>query len=212
MESDEVKAINYGVHVESYGSRHVGRNVEIVSEDMIMKKKTMLKGKSMQSQYSEAKKKAKSAFMHGDLMEDVNVNQPLGYEKGGRDNVYKLRKELYGLRQALRVWLNKSENEKPVDNISYKQIVGSSMYFLATRLDFAYSVCLVARYMERPTEIHLVTTKVILRYLKGTMNPSVLYKMNDEMILQGWSDSDYAGDNDDRKSTIEYVFKLGSGL
>lgn len=63
--------------------------------------------------------------------------------------------------------------------------------------------------MERPTKIHLAATKRIIRYLKGTMNLRVLYKMNDEMVLQGWSDSDYAGDNDERKNTIGYVFKLG---
>lgn len=31
------------------------------------------------------------------------------------------------------------------------------------------------------------------------MNLGILYKMNDEMTLQGWSDSDYARDSDDRK-------------
>ncbi|XP_050919538.1 uncharacterized mitochondrial protein AtMg00810-like [Lathyrus oleraceus] len=108
--------------------------------------------------------------------------------------------------------LTKDENGKPDDATRYKQMARSLMYLLASRSDLAYLVCLVARYMERPTEIHLETMERILRYLKGTVNLGVLYKMNDEMKLQGWSGSGYVGVSDDRKSTTGYVFKHGSYL
>jgi hypothetical protein len=52
----------------------------------------------------------KSAFLHGELSEDVYVEQPLGYHKGGKDKVYKLRKALYGLKQAPRAWYSKIES------------------------------------------------------------------------------------------------------
>jgi hypothetical protein len=108
--------------------------------------------------------------------------------------------------------LARDENGKMVDATNFKQMVGCLMYLLATRPDLAYSVCLIARYMERPTEIHAASAKRILRYLKGTLNYGILYK-KDELgsELKGWTDSDYAGDLDDRKSTSGYVFKLGSG-
>lgn len=51
----------------------------------------------------------KSAFLNGELMEDVYVDQPLGYEKGGREKAYKLRKVFYGLRQTPRAWYSKIE-------------------------------------------------------------------------------------------------------
>lgn len=86
------------------------------------------------------------------------------------------------------------------------------MDLLATRHDLAYSICLVAMYTERSTKTYLVATQRILRYLKGTTNLGIMYKMNDEAIMHGWSDSDFAGDNDDIKSTPRYVFKLGSCL
>jgi hypothetical protein len=58
----------------------------------------------------------KSAFLHGELVEDIYVYQPLGYQNGNSDMVYKLRKALYGLKQAPRVWYSKIEayfhNEK----------------------------------------------------------------------------------------------------
>ena len=52
----------------------------------------------------------KSAFLHGDLEEDVYVAQPLGYEvKGEEHKVYKLKKALYGLKQAPRAWFSRIE-------------------------------------------------------------------------------------------------------
>jgi hypothetical protein len=270
----------------------------------------------------------KSAFLHGELVENVYVEQPLGYKKGNDSQVYKLKKALYGLRQAPRAWYSKIEayflNEKfekcfcehtlfvkvddkgkilivsvyvddliytgndehmmrnfkrsmremfamtdlgkmkyflgieviqnkqgifinqqkygseilqrfgmsdcngvcspivpgcklvkdeagkAIDATMYKQMIGCLMYMLATRPDMAYSVCLTARYMERPTEMHVAAVKRILRYLKGTLDHGILYKpkAGGELILEGWSDSDYAGDYDDRKSTSGYVFTM----
>ncbi|KAL6330034.1 hypothetical protein AAG906_039949 [Vitis piasezkii] len=52
----------------------------------------------------------KSVFLHGELKEDVYVEQPLGYiRKGKEERVYKLKKTLYGLKQAPRAWYNKIE-------------------------------------------------------------------------------------------------------
>jgi hypothetical protein len=52
----------------------------------------------------------KSAFLHGELAENVFVDQPLGYQRGSNRQVYKLKKALYGLRQAPRAWYSKIES------------------------------------------------------------------------------------------------------
>ena len=272
----------------------------------------------------------KSAFLHGELSEDVYVEQPRGYEKKGKKHlVYKLHKALYGLKQAPRAWFNRIESyflkegfqrceseqtlftkrsstgkiiivsiyvddliftgdddailtdfkrsmlrefdmsdlgsmrfflgievlqrddgificqrkyaleilkrfgmlesnevnspiipgfkiSKDEDGISvndthYKQLVGSLMYLTATRPDMMFVTCLISRYMGRPTNLHLQVAKRALRYLKGTMNYGIHYKKKGSGKLLAYTDSDYAGDIEDRKSTSGYVFLMNSG-
>ena len=98
-----------------------------------------------------------------------------------------------------------------VDGTLYKQIVGSLMYLTATRPDMMYVVSLISRYMEQPIELHLKAAKRVLRYLKGTTNFGLFYKKGGNEELVGYTDNDYAGDQDDRKSTSGYVFRLSSG-
>ena len=272
----------------------------------------------------------KSAFLHGEINEDVYVDQPKGYVREGSEHkVYKLQKALYGLKQAPRAWFSRieahflnegfkkcpneqtlftkrsdegkwlivsiyvddliytSEDEgmmtefkksmmkafdmtdlgkmrfflgievlqkptgificqrryandvlkrfgmsecKPVsspivsgfkigrdvngvavDDTFYKQIVGSLMYLTATRPDIMFSVSLISRYMSKPTELHLQAAKRILRYLRGTTSHGIFYKKGGKGDLVVFTDSDYAGDEEDSKSTSGYVFLLSSG-
>ncbi|CAL5357308.1 unnamed protein product [Camellia sinensis] len=107
--------------------------------------------------------------------------------------------------------LFKDENGIGVDETLFKQMVGCLMYLTATRLDLMFAVSLISRYMAKPTELHLLAAKRILRYLKGTTGLGVFYKKGWCEDLVGYADSDYAGDLEDRKSTSGYVFMLGSG-
>ena len=75
-----------------------------------------------------------------------------------------------------------------------------------------YVVSLISRYMENPTKIHLLAAKRIFRYLQGTRYFGLFYKKTKKLELFGFTDSDYARDQDDRKSTTGYVFMLGTGV
>lgn len=59
--------------------------------------------------------------------------------------------------------------------------------------------------------MHLLAAKRILRYLQGTRDFGLVYKKSEKSNLLGYTDSDYAGDRDDRKSTSGYAFMFGSG-
>ncbi|XP_069146145.1 uncharacterized mitochondrial protein AtMg00810-like [Solanum lycopersicum] len=107
--------------------------------------------------------------------------------------------------------LNNAGRGAKVDNTLYRQIVGNLMYLTATRPDIMYGVSLISRYMESPTAIHLLAAKRIFRYLQGTKDFGLFYKKGEKSDLIGFVDSDYADDQDDRKSTSGYVFVLGTG-
>jgi hypothetical protein len=68
--------------------------------------------------------------------------------------------------------------------------------------------------MEDPKASHWAAVKQILRYLSGTVDYGCIYKKlnKSETVMTGYSDSDLAGDVDDRKSTSGSVFLLGSSL
>ncbi|KAF5476385.1 hypothetical protein F2P56_008108 [Juglans regia] len=81
--------------------------------------------------------------------------------------------------------LNKDHEGKNVASTLYKQIVGSLMYLTATRSDIMYSVSLISRYMENPTEMHLLAAKRIVRYLQGTRDFGLFYKKGEMLELFG---------------------------
>ena len=272
----------------------------------------------------------KSTFLHGELSEDVYVEQPRGYEQKGNEHmVYRLHKALYGLKQAPRAWFGRiethfiregfqrchseqtlftksgeggkilivsvyvddliftgddelmmadfkrsmmrefdmsdlgrmrfflgievlqnsdgiyicqrkyalevlgrfgmeeskavrspivpgckmyrDEDGDRIDETLYKQIVGSFMYLTATRPDMMFVVSLISRYMSRPTELHMKVAKRALRYLKGSINYGIFYKRGGAEELMAFTDSDYAGDVEDRRSTSGHVFLMGAG-
>lgn len=270
----------------------------------------------------------KSAFLNGELEEEVYVQQPQGFEARGEEGkVYKLKKALYGLKQAPRAWNSKidayflrsgfmrspsepslyvkkngedflmvclyvddliyvgtnanmvdsfkeammkeyemtdlglmkyflgiqvkqskgeifitqekyvsdmlkkfrMENSNPAptpmalneklqlddgaeksDPKIYRSLVGSLIYLTNTRPDIVHSVSLVSRFMNEPSKLHFAAAKRILRYLRGTKKLGIKYVKEEDNKLVGYTDSDWAGSLDDRKSTSAYVFCLGS--
>jgi hypothetical protein len=113
-----------------------------------------------------------------------------------------------------RLKLNKLKGEELVDATAYRSLIGSLRYIVNTRPDLAYAVGVVSRYMEAPGKDHWLVVKRILRYLKGTVGYGCRYIKGGEMqpMLLGYSDSDYAGDVEDRKSTSSAVYFLGKSL
>ncbi|KAG6529238.1 hypothetical protein ZIOFF_011434 [Zingiber officinale] len=104
------------------------------------------------------------------------------------------------------VKLSKHDEEEKVDPTFFKSLVGSLRYLTCTRPDILYAVGLVSRYMEDPTTTHLKIAKRILRYIKGTIDFGLLYSTSNHFKLEGYSDSDWGGDIDDRKSTTGFVY------
>jgi hypothetical protein len=90
--------------------------------------------------------------------------------------------------------------------------VGSLNYLTTTRPDIAYSVSILSQFMAKPHENHWKAAKRVIQYLKGTIDFRIEYTNDFDVELTGFSDSDWAGDPDDMKSTIGYAYSIGSGI
>lgn len=110
---------------------------------------------------------------------------------------------------ALNEKLHVNDDAEKIDPTTYRKLVGSLLY-INTRPDITHAVSLLSRFMNEPSKIHLSSAKRILRYLKGTKDHGIEFKKEDCCKLVGYTDSDWAGSVDDRKSTSGYIFCLGT--
>jgi len=106
-----------------------------------------------------------------------------------------------------------NDTSSPLCNATqYRSIVGKLIFASNTvRFDISYAVSTLSRYLREPTENQLRAAKRVLRYLKDTSDFGITYKSGTELKLDGYSNTDWAGDPIDRKSTAGYVFKVANG-
>ena len=109
-----------------------------------------------------------------------------------------------------RLRLSREGEGEEVESTYFKKLIGCLRYLTLTRPNLFYSVSYLSRFMSKPYSDHTVAAKRVLRYIKGTTDYSLVYKSDKESRLIGFCDSDYTGDQDDRKSTSGYIFFLGS--
>jgi hypothetical protein len=119
----------------------------------------------------------------------------------------------------------------PYDNPQlYRQVLGALQYVTLTRPDVAFSVNKLSQFMHCPTTEHWTAVKRLLRYLNGTRHLGLFFSCHSKFHLHFFSDgaldgphlggsqlhlfsdSDWGGDPDDRRSTGGYAVYLGSNL
>ncbi|KAM6562807.1 hypothetical protein CsatB_022805 [Cannabis sativa] len=98
-----------------------------------------------------------------------------------------------------------------MSKVPYSSAVGTIMYLMVcTRPDLAFAISTLSKYMANPGKIHWLAMKWVFRYLVGTPKVGLIYKQQKfSTNIEGYSDADYAGDRDSRKSTSSYMFLLG---
>ena len=101
---------------------------------------------------------------------------------------------------------------KSVDSSLYRSIISSLLYLTASRLDISYSVRMCARYQANPKESHMTTLKIIIKYVKTIAKFGVWYNKDTNDVLAGYSDANWAGNADNRKSTLGDCFYVGTIL
>jgi len=105
-----------------------------------------------------------------------------------------------------------ASEDKDVDPTLYRQLIGSLMYLVNTRPDICYAVNTLSQCMVEPKRAHWATTKLVLRYIQGTINYGLLYTRSKDIRLSGFIDADWAGSSVDWKSTSGYCFNIGLGM
>jgi hypothetical protein len=113
-----------------------------------------------------------------------------------------------------RLKLSKQRPQPLVDATAYQSIVESLRYLVNTHPDLTFAVNYVSHFLEEPREDHLVAVKKILRYVAGTCNWGLWFgqKKENQALLTGFNDADFAGDVDAKKSTTGVIFFLMNNL
>ena len=115
----------------------------------------------------------------------------------------------------MKLKLLKEGTTPAVDATEYRSLIGSLRYLCNSRPDLAYAVGYLSRFMEAPRQEHLAAVKRVLRYVAGTVHWGVHYRpagrRETAPQLTGYSDSDLAGDVNDRKSTGGLIFFMAGG-
>ncbi|CAI7891070.1 unnamed protein product [Closterium sp. NIES-54] len=105
-------------------------------------------------------------------------------------------------------------DENPMDPESAKafhSVVGSCMYAaVSTRPDLSFPVGVLGRVVSNPMVEHVRASRRLLRYIKGTTRMGLHYE-KEPVVLQGYTDADWAGDPSTRQSTSGYIFTLVGG-
>ena len=105
-----------------------------------------------------------------------------------------------------------ADSGDPVDKGKYQRLVGRLIYLSHTRPDIAYAVSIVSRYMHDPRSSHMDAVIRILRYLKNCPGKRIILSNNGHLRIEGYTDADWAGCLDDRRSTSGYCVFLGGNL
>jgi hypothetical protein len=100
----------------------------------------------------------------------------------------------------------------PLENASeYRHLVGALQYCTLTRPNISFAVNQLCQFLHSPTTIHWTAAKRVLRYLKGSINHGLQFGKG-SLPLNAYSDSDWAGNPDDRRSTTGFALFLGPCL
>uniref|UniRef100_A0ACD5V017 Uncharacterized protein n=1 Tax=Avena sativa TaxID=4498 RepID=A0ACD5V017_AVESA len=98
------------------------------------------------------------------------------------------------------------------DSTQYRSIVGDLQYLTLTRPDICFSVNKVCQYLHTPTTAHWTAIKRILRYINGTKQVGITFQPSSSTLLCAYSNADWAGDLDDRRSTGGFAIFFGPNL
>jgi histone deacetylase 1/2 len=98
------------------------------------------------------------------------------------------------------------------DSFRYRSVVGGLQYLTHTRPDISFAANKVCQFLSQPTDVHWEAVKRILRYVKGTLQTGLQIRKSSSLGISIFTDADWAGCMDDRRSTGGYAVFVGPNL
>ena len=98
------------------------------------------------------------------------------------------------------------------DPTAYRSLAGVLQYLTFTRPDLTYAVQQICLHMHDPRESHLAALKRLLRYVRGTVDLGLVLHCSSSVELVVYTDTDWAGYPNTRRSTFGYAVFLGGNL
>ncbi|GJT12254.1 zinc finger, CCHC-type containing protein [Tanacetum coccineum] len=152
----------------------------------------------------------KTAFLNGELEEEVYMNQPQGFIMPGNENkVCKLIKSLYGLKQAPKQWHQK-----------FDEVVFSNGYLLNQadkcvyrKFDETSNGVIICLYVDDMLIFGTDQVQVALTkdFLSSRFSMKDIGKADVILVLEGYTDASWISNTKDNSSTSGWVFLLGGG-
>ena len=107
--------------------------------------------------------------------------------------------------------LSEAEGTPVTDPTAFRSLAGALQYLTFTRPDITYAVQQICLHMHDPREPHLTALKRLLRYLRGTVDYGLHLHRSSSAELVVYTDADWVGCPDTRRSTSGYAVFLGGG-
>jgi hypothetical protein len=108
--------------------------------------------------------------------------------------------------------LSAFEGEPFPDHTLYRSTVGALQYLGLTQPNIAFTVNKLSQFLQKPTLLHWQSIKCLLCYLKHTNHFGLHISRSSALLIQAFSDADWAGSCDDSRSTGSYCIFLGKNL
>jgi hypothetical protein len=98
------------------------------------------------------------------------------------------------------------------DSVMYKSVVGALQYLTLTRPDLSFGANKVCQFLHAPSTLYWMAVKRKLQYLRGTLQLGITFTPDKSMMISVFSDADWIGCVDDRRSTRGFAVFLGHNL
>uniref|UniRef100_A0A2N9F081 Uncharacterized protein n=1 Tax=Fagus sylvatica TaxID=28930 RepID=A0A2N9F081_FAGSY len=155
----------------------------------------------------------KNAFLHGDLTETVYMTQPPGFESKG-ECVCHLKKSIYGLKQSPRAWFDKFSKAVVSHGMTRSQ-ADHSVFFKKTRTGIVILVVYVDDIVITGSDkegIQILINHLSSSFFTKDLGRGLFYRSSGHLLIEGYTNADWAGSPSNRKSTTGYCTFIGGNL